>query len=313
MGVPGGASEDGTEFLALNEERGAARPDWAGLREFTQDALPGVWAPFARYFPDGLVNSDGERVTDLLEECCSRAADGTPLHATWLECPDRAHYCRYMDRNNPVWLEYLKAIVRIQIDAGVAGVQFDETETPLGALQYGGCFCKDCMKGFAAHLRALPERPPELAGVDLETSTTALAAGAGAAIEPERARGPLFRHYADYLMLSIRDTFAELARYTREYAAEQGREVVVSGNFYNVFPHFDALVPHVDVLVTEARNTAIGSPPGTATPPGWRARSRSSWWRTPTAGSCPSWSRSSAAGAGTTACGWRSTRARRWA
>ena len=73
---PAELNEDGTEFLALNEERGVGTAAWAGLREFSQDALPGVWAPFASYFPDGLRNSDGEPVTDLLEECCSRAADG---------------------------------------------------------------------------------------------------------------------------------------------------------------------------------------------------------------------------------------------
>jgi hypothetical protein len=258
---PAELNDDGTEFLALNEERGVGTKAWAGLREFSQDALPGVWAPFAGFFPDGLRNSDGEPVTDLLEECCSRAADGTPLHATWLECPDRNHHCLYMDRNNPVWREYLKAIVRIQIDAGVAGVQFDETETPLGALQYGGCFCKDCMKGFAAHLRALPERPAELAGEDLETFHYGRwLQERGATIEPEQSRGPLYRHFADYLMLAIRDTFAELTAYTREYAAAKGREVVISGNFYNVFPHFDALVPHVDVLVSEARTTRHRQP-----------------------------------------------------
>ena len=81
----------------------------------------------------------------------------TPCHAHWVECPDREHYCYTMDRNNPVWREYLKAIIRIQIDAGVDGVQLDEAELPLTTLQYGGCFCKDCMKGFRAYLQAIPE------------------------------------------------------------------------------------------------------------------------------------------------------------
>ena len=51
-----------------------------------------------------------------------------------------------MDRNNPVWREYLKAVIRIRIDAGVDGMQLDEAELPMGAFQYGACFCKDCMK-----------------------------------------------------------------------------------------------------------------------------------------------------------------------
>ncbi len=71
-----------------------------------------------------------------------------------------------MDRNNPVWREYLKAIIRIQIDAGVDGIQLDEAELPITTLQYGGCFCKDCMKGFREYLKALPadQFPAELQG-----------------------------------------------------------------------------------------------------------------------------------------------------
>src|SRR5919204_594975 len=116
-----------------------------------------------------LANSEGERVTDLLEECCSRDIHGKPCHALWVECPDREHYCYTMDRNNPVWREYLKAIIRIQVDAGVHGVQLDEAELPITSMQYGGCFCKDCMKQFRAYVQAMPQPPPELVGVDLES------------------------------------------------------------------------------------------------------------------------------------------------
>ena len=75
-----------------------------------------------------------------------------------------------MDRNNPVWREYLKADIRMQVDAGVAGVQLDESETPMGAMRYGGCFCRDCMAGFGAYLRRIaPGGDEELAGLDLDT------------------------------------------------------------------------------------------------------------------------------------------------
>ena len=163
------AGED--RVLALNELRGDGERAWLGLREFSQNRYPKLWKPLEHYFPDGLVNSDGERVTDLIEECVSRDIHGTPLHARWVECPDREHECFLMDRNNPVWREYLKAVIRIQIDAGVAGVQLDEAELPLTALQYGGCFCKDCMKGFREYLRE--RRPPELEGVGLFAGSSA--------------------------------------------------------------------------------------------------------------------------------------------
>ena len=260
---PAELSEDGTEFVALNEERGVRPRGWAGLREFTQDALPGVWKPFAEYFPEGLVNSDGEPVSDLLEECCSRSIEGAPLHAHWLEVPDRDQLCHYMDRNNPVWLEYLKAIVRVQIDAGVAGVQFDETDTPIGALQYGGCFCKDCMKGFAAYLRGLPleRRPAELEGQDLQTFHYGKWLTAQELdISRSGPEAPLFWDYIDFQRLALRDTFADLTDYTRAYALAQGREVLITGNFYNVYPYYDALMSSVDIVVTEMRITGHRQP-----------------------------------------------------
>jgi hypothetical protein len=93
--------------LALNELRGEGHRDWMGLREFVQNRYPKLWAPVEKYFPEGLVNSDGEPVVDLIEECCSRDIHQVACHCEWVECPDREHQCFYMDRNNPVWREYL--------------------------------------------------------------------------------------------------------------------------------------------------------------------------------------------------------------
>ena len=70
---PAELSDGEDRVLALNELRGAGKPAWLGLREFTQNTYPKIWKPFESYFPDGLRNSDGEEVTDLWEECCSRA------------------------------------------------------------------------------------------------------------------------------------------------------------------------------------------------------------------------------------------------
>jgi hypothetical protein len=250
-------------ILALNELRSAGTQRWIGLREFTQDRYPKLWRSFESYFPGGLVNSDGERVTDLLEECCSRDIHGTACHARWVECPDRPHYCYLMDRNNPVWREYLKAIIRIQIDAGVAGVQLDEAETPLTSLQYGGCFCKDCTKGFRAYLQALPadQRPAEVAGMDLARfGYGPWLLERGYDFKKDVAGTPLFWHYLRFQRESVACTFAELADYAHEYAASQGRSVLVSGNFFNLFDHYYAMEPKVDVLITEMRNTRYRQP-----------------------------------------------------
>lgn len=249
--------------LALNELRGVGRRGWLGLREFSQDRYPRLWPSFESYFPGGLHNSDGEPVTDLIEECVARNIHQEPCRAHWVECPDRDHRCYYMDRNNPVWREYLKAIIRIQIDAGVDGIQLDEAELPLGAMQYGACFCKDCMKQFRAYLAELPaERlPSELAGVDL----AAFHYGdwlleRGYDFVQDRPKTPLYGAYYAFQCRAIATRFAELARYAREYGRAQGREVRVSGNFFNLDPHYLPLADEVDLVITEMRNTTYRQP-----------------------------------------------------
>jgi hypothetical protein len=256
-------NETEDRILALNETRGAGKRDWLGLREFSRNRYPNLWPPFEHYFPGGLVNSDGEPVGDLLEEACSRDIYGVPCHAHWVECPDREHFCYTMDRNNPVWREYLKAVIRIQIDAGVDGVQLDEAELPLTTLQYGGCFCKDCLKGFRAYLASLPaeDLPTELRGVDLTTfhyGEWLLARGYD--FKSDREATPLFAHYLRFQRGAITRYFGELADYARDYATSQGKQVLVSGNFFNLLDQYYALEPKVDLIITEMRNTRYRQP-----------------------------------------------------
>ena len=260
-------NQDESSILALNELRGVGHRDWMGLREFSQDRYPRLWKPLDHYFPGGLVNSDGERVTDLIEECCSRDIHQVALHAEWVECPDREHRCFYMDRNNPVWREYLKAVIRIQIDAGVDGIQLDEAELPMGSFQYGGCFCKDCMKGFRAYLVALdrsrldaPEQQ-DLADVDVSSFHYGdWLLQQGVDFKDGRESAPLFGLYYRFQCSAIRRHFNELATYARDYGREQGREILVSGNFFNVDPQYLALADDVDLVITEMRNTTYRQP-----------------------------------------------------
>jgi hypothetical protein len=249
------------EVVAQNQLRGAGERTTVGLREFSTDTGPAAWKPFRHYFPDGLVNSDGEQVTDLWEEVVSRDLDGRPLHAHWVEVDGKGQSCYLADRNNPVWREYLKAIIRIQIDAGAPGVQLDETDVPLLALRYGGCFCKDCVKGFRAYLQTLDTVPPQLDGVDLTSfdyRRWLLDQGYRTGTAPQTY--PLYPEYCRFLQIAITDTFHEVASYVKEYAASQGKEVRVAGNFYDVAPFYEAMVDDVDVLVTEMRETKYQQP-----------------------------------------------------
>jgi hypothetical protein len=252
---------DESEVLAMNELRGAGERAWMGLREFSQNRYPKLWKPFEHYFPEGLHNSLGQPVTDLLEECCSRDIHGSPCHCLWVEAPDREHACYAMDRNNPVWREYLKAVIRIQIDAGVHGVQLDEAELPITSMQYGGCFCRECMTQFREYLQGLDPAPPALDGVDLGTfhyGEWLLAQGYD--FKEGRERSPLFEHYMRFQRGAITRYFGELADYAREYGRSHGREVLVSGNFFNMFEHYYALEPKTDLLITEMRNTRDRQP-----------------------------------------------------
>jgi len=257
-------NEDESQILAFNELRSAGKRTWMGLREFSQNRYPKLWPPLEKYFPVGLVDSEGKKVTDLIETCCSRDIYGEPCHARWVEAPDREHQCFMMDRNNPVWREYLKAVIRIQIDAGVDGIQLDEAELPITSFQYGGCFCKECMKGFRQYLNDLPKEqlPAELHGADLETfhyGEWLLAQGYD--FKTNREGSPLFWEYHRFQIRQIFRYFSELADYIREYAAEKGRTVLVSGNFFNLVAHwYYPMEPKVDLIITEMRNTRYRQP-----------------------------------------------------
>jgi hypothetical protein len=256
-------NDDETEVLSMNELRGVGKKAFLGLREFTQNTYPKIWKPLEDYFPDGLVNSDGEKVTDILEECTSRDIYGEACHSTWVEVPGNEHYAYLMDRNNPVWREYLKAIIRIQIDAGVAGVHLDEADLPIFATGYGGCFCKDCMKLFKAYLQALPaeELPEPLKDTDLETfHYGSWLLERGYDFKSDRESTPLYWDYIRFQRKTIVGYFAELADYIKEYGRSKGRDLLVCGNYYYLSPHYYPFEPKADVLVTEMNATSYRQP-----------------------------------------------------
>ncbi|HEV2128558.1 MAG TPA: hypothetical protein VGR22_08070, partial [Thermomicrobiales bacterium] len=136
-------------------------------------------------------------------------------------------------------------------------------ELPLTSLQYGGCFCKDCMKGFRAYLQALPIEalPDALRGADLASFHY----GEWLRLQRDEIRGldgdtPLFEQYLRFQRQAVARYFGELADYVHEYGASKGREVAVSGNLFNLFDHFHAVESKVDLIITEMRNTRYRQP-----------------------------------------------------
>ena len=251
------------EILEMNFIRSDKEPRWYGLREFTNDRYPGLFAKkFEDYFPGGLVNSDGERVTDLYEECATRDFCGNPTHSHWVEVAGMSQTCRGMCRNNPVWREYLKKIIEIQIDAGARAVQLDESETPICSIGYGGCFCKDCMKQFRDYLRrrkAEGTLPEEMESLDLDTFHY------GDYLRERRADWPRdFRSipfsgvYWDFMLEAHNRHFQEMISFCREYGRKsRNTDIRVSGNFTNMHLLYYPSLKDVDCCITELRRTVF--------------------------------------------------------
>lgn len=251
------------EIKRLNLTAEGEQHDWYGLREFSQDKYPGLFGKSLRdYYPNGIINSDGERVTDLWEECAARKLDGSAVHAQWVEVKNHPHICYQTCRNNPVWRDYLKKIMKIQIDAGVPGIQLDEAELPITSIGSGGCFCKDCMKQFTAYLRerrAAGLLGPEFDGVDLSTFHYQEYLLSTASPYPHGA--PFYREYWEFQMRAVKRYFGELVDYAKEYGRQTyGRDIQVSGNFFNLMPVYYPIESKVDVLITEMQHTLFRQP-----------------------------------------------------
>ncbi len=251
--------------LVRMNKRAEEQPDhaWYGLREFSQDAYPDAFPTRLRdYYPDGIREEDGSPVTDLWEACCTRDRFGNPIHAQWVEIKGHQETCYQMCRNNPVWREYLKKIMELQIDAGVPGIQLDECELPMTSISSGGCFCKSCMKQFTVWLKdrkTAGKLGPEWDGIDLETFHYGEYLKAHDSPYPQGA--PFYRDYWEFQVRQVRRYFGELADHARRYALEKyGRKLEISGNFYNMQPAYYPIENKVDIVITEMEHTLFRQP-----------------------------------------------------
>src|SRR3954454_17406046 len=119
------------------------------------------------------------------------------------------------------------------------------------------------MRLFRDHLAAQPpeRRSDLLDGVDLDTFHYGeWLLERGFDFQDDRDQAPLFGEYYRAQCAAIKLYFAELADYARSYARSRGREVLVSGNFFNLNPSYLALADDVDVIITEMRNTTYRQP-----------------------------------------------------
>ncbi len=236
---------------------------WYGLREFSMDKYPDAFPTSLKdYYPDGIRDENGSLVGDLWEECCIRDRFGAPVHAAWVEVKGHKEQCYQMCRNNPVWRNYLKKIIELQIDAGVPGIQLDECELPMTAISSGGCFCKSCMKQFRAYLqdkKAQGTLGAEWEGIDIDSFDYGEYLKANDCSFPENA--PFYRDYWEFQLRQVRRYFSELADHARSYAKDKyNRELLVSGNFYNMQPAYYPIENKVDIVITEMEHTLFKQP-----------------------------------------------------
>lgn len=259
-------SEDGKRMKAFNVLRDGpsdVAEQYYGLNEFSSGKFKGLFrTSLSDYYPDGIWNSDGERVTRLQEEVAARTFRGDPVHAGWVEVKGHSRTCYQTCRNNPVWRSYLKKIMELQIDAGVEGIQLDEAELPITSMGAGGCFCKDCVKQFRMYLKEKRENgtlPQRYETFDLETFDI------GQYLRDCNVNHPTeswtYRDIYEFQMRAVKKHFTELVDHARAYAREKyGREIWMSGNFFTCMPVYYPFENTVDCVITEMDHTLFRQP-----------------------------------------------------
>ena len=260
-----GGGKSAFKGINLLREEDEKEHDWYGLGEFTSDKHWEIFGKkFADYFPDGLYDSNGKLVTNIMEEGCSRTYAGEPVHAGWVEVVDHKHVGYQMCRNNLVWRTYLKKIIEIMIDAGVQGVQLDEPELPMISIFDKGCFCIDCVKEFRAYLqaeKAAGKLPELLAKMDLTDFDYGVYLRESGREFPKFYDDlPFSQLYREYQLRAVKGYFKELADYVRAYSLQtKGESVLVSANF-TFIPICFPLWEHVDIVMTEMRVPTFKKP-----------------------------------------------------
>lgn len=255
---PAELSEDESELLALNKLRGEGKRGYVGMSELSQNRYPKLFSPIEEFFPDGLHRSDGSPVTDFLEDMAARTLEGKKILSSWLMVPGHDHKCYSPCANNPAYMEYMKKLLEIMIDAGAGGILLDEYDVQFHVQNNAGCFCPDCMQRFREYLREHPSKETE--GLDLSAfdyKEYLLSLGyrdEDLLVQQRDARLsiPLFKQFTDFNLRRMEDDFRQIHDFVKAYSREKrGRELPVTANLYNCLPRSEGLRKYCDTICGE--------------------------------------------------------------
>ena len=251
-------NEDESEFYTINKERKMGKRDWLGMKELSTNRYPKLFDPIEKYFPEGLYDSDGNKIEDFLEGFRVRTLDDHAVQSSWLLVPGHDHKCFIPCGNKPAYMAYIKRIAQMMIDGGARGIHLDEGDTQYFAVLSGGCFCKDCMKGFREWLKKHPNEMTAM--LDLDTFDYGDYLRSLGYCDSDLVGGqaelrfdiPLFEDFFLYNVDQIRANFAELCEFCRDYSLKtKGYVVKMSSNLYNGLPRYSMMRQYSDLIAGE--------------------------------------------------------------
>jgi hypothetical protein len=247
-------NQDESEFISFGRKTGAGKSGFWGLREFYKDLYPRIHKSFRSYHtPERLAFLEKELAgRDFLEGTACQDLQGNKSICYWVTSTGLAHdyeYTNYfMCKNSPLWREHLKAIVEMQIDAGLDGVQFDEPGSSFEVAGSRAGFCPYCQARFREYL---VERYGERFK-DFDYRELLQKKGAGVFSELAYFKGmPYWQDWKRSLLVDAKRNFSELVNHARTYARNQNRDILCAANFFNWMPHYLVLAQFVDVFSLE--------------------------------------------------------------
>ncbi|WP_010263636.1 hypothetical protein [Treponema primitia] len=257
-------NEDESKLLSLNILRGASKNHkYVGMSELSTNKYPKLFDPIEKFFPNGLLDWQGKKVGDFLQEFKSTSLEGRNILSAWLMAPNHDHKCYSPCCNKESYLTYMKRDVELMIDAGAGGLHIDEYDTQKHILSNAGCFCPECLDKFRRYLKknniALPADAGSLDAFDYRkyllgkgyTDENLLAFNGN-----DRWDIPLYRHFFNMQMDSIEWVVRELSTHAKAYGKKaRGENFPVTANLFQCMPIAWSSKKHLDLLAGE--KTAI--------------------------------------------------------